>query len=53
MKEEAESLSDYIVRVRSGVMSVFGADSSEYEMIGCVRLSERKKGKRHSEEGGE
>ena len=53
MKEEAESLSEYIVRVRSGVMSVLGKDSSEYEMVGCVRLSERKKGKTHKEEGSE
>ncbi|WP_446010930.1 hypothetical protein [Candidatus Electrothrix sp.] len=51
--EEAELLSDYIVRARSGVKSVFGQDSSEYEMVGCVRLSERKKGRRHKEEGGE
>ncbi|MCI5121233.1 MAG: hypothetical protein D3908_08605 [Candidatus Electrothrix sp. AUS4] len=52
-KAEAESLSDYIVRVRSGVLSVFGKDSSEYEMVGGTRASERKKGKRHKEEGGE
>lgn len=52
-KDDAESLSDYIVRIRSGVLSVFGKDSSEYDMVGCVRLSERKKGKKHSEEGSE
>ena len=52
-REEAESLSDFIVRARSGVLSVFGKDSSEYDMMGCTRLSERKKGKRHKEEGGE
>jgi hypothetical protein len=52
-KAEAGLLSDYIVRVRSGVKSVFGQDSSEYEMVGCVRLSERKKGKKHKEEGDE
>jgi hypothetical protein len=46
--EEAESLSDYIVRARSTVKGIFGTDSSEYEMVGCVRLSERKKGKRRN-----
>ncbi|WP_339136471.1 MAG: hypothetical protein WGN25_01135 [Candidatus Electrothrix sp. GW3-4] len=50
---DAGSLSDFIVRARSGVLSVFGKDSSEYDMVGCVRLSERKKGKRRNGEGSE
>lgn len=44
--EEAENLSDYIVQVRSVVKGLFGADSSEYDMVGGTRASERKKGKK-------
>lgn len=44
--EEAENLSDYIVQARSVVKGLFGADSSEYDMIGGTRASERKKGKK-------
>ena len=49
----AEDVSDYIVRSRSVVKGLFGKDSSEYDMVGGTRASERKKGKKHSEEGGE
>jgi hypothetical protein len=31
-----------IVRMRSGVKAIYGGDSSEYEMAGGTRLSERK-----------
>jgi hypothetical protein len=44
--EDAENLSDYIVQARSVVKGLFGADSSEYDMIGGTRVSERKKGKK-------
>lgn len=42
----AEDLSDYIVQVRAVVKGLFGDDSSEYEMVGGTRSSERKKAKR-------
>ncbi|WP_339132691.1 MAG: hypothetical protein WGN25_10835 [Candidatus Electrothrix sp. GW3-4] len=48
--ELAEDLSDYIVRSRSTVKGVFGADSTEYDMVGGTRASERKKGKRKEDE---
>lgn len=44
--EQADELSDYIVRARAAVKGIFGADSSEYDMVGGTRASERKKGKR-------
>jgi len=44
--EDAEHLSDYIVQVRSVVKGLFGDDSSEYDMVGGTRASERKKGKK-------
>ena len=44
--EQSEALSDYIVRVRSAVKGIFGPDSSEYEMLGGKRSSERKKPKK-------
>ena len=34
--------SQYINRLRDGIMSRYGEDSSEYEMVGQTRLSERK-----------
>jgi hypothetical protein len=39
-------LSDYIVRVRLAVKGLFRPDSSEYEMLGGTRTSERKRPKR-------
>lgn len=48
--DKAEQLSDYIVRTRSAVKGIFGADSSEYDMVGGTRSSERKKPKRETEE---
>ncbi len=33
---------DKVKRVRSGVRGIYGDDSSQYEMIGGTRLSERK-----------
>ncbi len=32
----------YITRLRSGIKAIYGDDSSEYEMVGGTRLSERK-----------
>jgi hypothetical protein len=40
--EQAGIVSDYIVQVRSAVKGIFGADSSEYDMVGGTRTSERK-----------
>lgn len=48
---QADDLSDYIVRVRAAVKGIFGTDSTEYEMVGGTRLSERKRGKRKEGEG--
>ena len=36
------SLSDVVVRFRSGVRGFFGGDSTEYELAGGTRSSERK-----------
>jgi hypothetical protein len=33
---------DKVKRVRSGIKATFGDDSSQYEMVGGTRLSERK-----------
>jgi hypothetical protein len=48
--DKAEELSDYLVRVRAAVKGIFGDDSSEYEMVGGTRASERKKAKRKDKE---
>jgi len=40
------SLWDKVKRVRSGVKAIYGNDSSQYEMIGGTRKSERKKAMR-------
>lgn len=50
--DKAEQVSDYIVRMRAGVKGIFGADSSEYEMVGGTRSSERKKPKKDTGESG-
>jgi predicted ATP-grasp superfamily ATP-dependent carboligase len=42
----AQRVNDYIVQVRAVVKGMLGADSSEYEMVGGTRASERKKAKR-------
>jgi preprotein translocase subunit Sss1 len=39
----AKRVSDYIVQVRSVIKGISGPDSSEYEMVGGTRMSERKK----------
>ena len=44
--EQAKSLSDYLVHVRLAVKAVCGPDSTEYEMIGGTRSSDRKKPKK-------
>ena len=44
--EVAQRVSDYVVQVRSVVKGISGPDSSEYEMVGGTRLSERKKPKK-------
>lgn len=41
--EMAKTVSDYIVFVRSSIKGNLGADSSEYEMVGGTRASERKR----------
>ncbi|XCN71159.1 MAG: hypothetical protein Q3M24_12625 [Candidatus Electrothrix aestuarii] len=51
--DTAEDLSDYLVRVRAAVKGIFGSDSSEYDMVGGTRSSERKKAKRKDGEGAE
>ena len=33
---------DRVKRIRNGIKSLFGDDSSEYEMVGGIRMSERK-----------
>lgn len=33
---------EYITRLRAGIKAVYGDDSSEYEMVGGTRRSERK-----------
>ncbi|WP_339137462.1 MAG: hypothetical protein WGN25_05345 [Candidatus Electrothrix sp. GW3-4] len=48
--DTAEDLSDYIVQVRAVVKGLFGDDSSEYEMVGGTRASERKKPKKKDKE---
>jgi hypothetical protein len=47
--EQAGTLSDFIVQVRLAVKAVCGPDSSEYEMIGGTRASDRKKPKKKSD----
>jgi hypothetical protein len=37
-----EALWDKLKRVRTGVKSIFGDDSSQYEMVGGTRVSDRK-----------
>ena len=44
--DKAGALSDYLVHVRTSVKAVCGPDSSEYDMIGGTRSSERKKPKK-------
>ena len=44
--DKAGALSDYLVHVRTSVKAVCGPDSSEYEMVGGTRSSERKKPKK-------
>jgi hypothetical protein len=45
-QEKAEGASDYIVQARSVVKGIFGADSSQYDMVGGTRASERSKPKK-------
>ena len=47
--DKAGTLSDYLVHVRTSVKAVCGPDSSEYEMVGGTRSSERKKPKKKKE----
>ena len=46
-----DTLNDYNKRILSAVEAHHGPDSSEYEMVGGTRLSERKKGKARSAGG--
>ena len=48
--DQAGTLSDFIVQVRLAVKAVCGPDSSEYEMVGGTRASDRKKPKKKSGE---
>jgi len=43
--EMAKAVSDYIVFVHNSIKGNLGADSSEYDMVGGTRASERKKRK--------
>lgn len=43
------SVWDRLKRVRTGVKSLYGDDSSEYEMVGGTRISERKRPTREEE----
>ena len=45
-KDKAEVVSDYVVQSRAVVKGIFGADSSEYDMVGGTRASERSRPKR-------
>ncbi|MDU9048710.1 MAG: hypothetical protein Q3M30_07645 [Candidatus Electrothrix sp. Rat3] len=47
--DKAGALSDYLVHVRLSVKAVCGPDSSEYDMVGGTRSSERKKPKKKDE----
>ncbi len=49
--EKVDNLNEYIVRSRATVKGIFGTDSSEYDMVGGTRVSERKKPK-HENNGG-
>ncbi|WP_420208420.1 hypothetical protein [Candidatus Electronema sp. JC] len=44
-RDKAEAASDYIVQSRAVVKGIFGADSSEYNMVGGTRVSERSRPK--------
>jgi hypothetical protein len=48
----AERVSDYVVQVRSVIKGISWPDSSEYEMVGGTRKSERKKPKRKDNPAG-
>ena len=37
-----QTIWDTVKRVRGGVKAIYGDDSSQYEMVGGTRLSERK-----------
>lgn len=47
---QIDSLKDWSERMLNGVAAKFGTDSSQYEMAGGVRKSERKKPKRTPKE---
>lgn len=46
-----QSTWDKVKRVRAGVKASFGDDSSQYEMVGGTRLSERKSARRTANSG--
>ena len=46
-----DSLWDKVKRVRNAVKGLYGDDSSEYEMVGGKRLSERKSPTRKAKQG--
>lgn len=46
----AEDLWDRVKRARTGVKSVFGDNSSEYEVVGGTRMGDRKPRKKKEEE---
>ena len=45
-----QSLWDKVKRARAGVKANYGDDSSQYEMVGGTRLSERKSARRRTAE---
>ena len=41
--DQLTTIWDTVKRVRATVRGIYGDDSSAYEMVGCTRLSDRKK----------
>jgi hypothetical protein len=40
--DQADAVTEIIIRSRSGIRAYFGADSSQYELIGGTRTSQRR-----------
>ncbi|MBS1797381.1 MAG: hypothetical protein JSS81_26400 [Acidobacteria bacterium] len=53
IETEVKRLRDMTTRALAGAEFKYGADSSEYEMIGGTRMSDRKLGPRKHPDGGE
>ena len=48
LEAQLSALWDKVKRVRNSVKGTFGDDSSQYEMVGGTRLSDRKPARRKS-----